>query len=105
MDETKRLEARRIDDFVEPGIYGWSIILAETNFFQQSESVLAANFRGSLNPPSTFYQFLICFNELSLNFGILCKHFGTVTQCSVEPTVSVLLTAKPLETSQKPNFW
>ena len=27
---------------------------------------------------------------------------GTVTQCSVEPTVPVLLTAKPLETSQKP---
>jgi hypothetical protein len=22
-----------------------------------------------------------------MNFGILCAHFGTVTQCSVEPTV------------------
>ena len=32
---------------------------------------------------------------------ILYKHFGTVTQCSIVPTVPVLLTAKPLETSQK----
>ena len=32
-------------------------------------------------------------------------HFGTLTQCSVEPSVPVLLTAKPLETFQKPNFW
>ena len=36
------------------GIYRWSIILADTNFFQQSESVSAANFRGRLNRPSTF---------------------------------------------------
>ena len=32
----------------------------------------------------------------------MSAHFGTV---SVEPTVPVLLTAKPLETSQKLNFW
>ena len=32
--------------------------------------------------------------ELSLNYGILCKHFGTVTQCLVNPRVPVLLTAK-----------
>ena len=32
-------------------------------------------------------------------------HFGTLTQCSVEPSVPVLLTAKPLENFQKPNFW
>ena len=25
--------------------------------------------------------------ECLMNFGILCAHFGTVTQCSVEPTV------------------
>ena len=31
--------------------------------------------------------------KLLMNFGILCKHFGTVTQCSVDPTVPVLLTA------------
>ena len=31
-----------------------------------------------------------------MDFGILCKHFGTVTQCLVD------LTAKPLETSQEP---
>ena len=30
--------------------------------------------------------------KLLMNFGILCKHFGTVTQCSVYPTVPVLLT-------------
>ncbi len=52
-----------------------------------------------------FHQFLVGFDELLLNFGILCAHFGTVTQCSVNPTVRVLFTAKALETSQKPNFW
>jgi hypothetical protein len=31
-----------------------------------------------------------------MNFVILCKHFGTVTQCSVNPTVPVLFTEKPL---------
>ena len=36
------------------------------------------------------------FDELSLNFGILWKQFGTVTQCSFDPTVPVLFTAKPL---------
>ena len=25
--------------------------------------------------------------EFLMNFGILCAHFGTVTQCSVEPKV------------------
>ena len=25
--------------------------------------------------------------EFWMNFGILCAHFGTVTQCSVEPKV------------------
>ena len=29
-----------------------------------------------------------------MNFGILCKYFGTVTQCLVDPTDPVLLTAK-----------
>ena len=47
----------------------------------------------------------MAFDELLLNFGILCKHFGTVTQSLVIPTVPVLLTAKPLETSLKPNCW
>ena len=41
------------------------------------------------------------FDELLLNFGILCKHFGTVPQCLVDPTVPDLLTAKSLETSRK----
>ena len=36
------------------GIYRWSIILADTDFFQQSVSVSAANFRGRNNRPSTF---------------------------------------------------
>ena len=106
----------------------WSIIFADTDFFQQSESVSAANSRGRLNWASTFYQsfcrFLApdCFGAIELTFlheifngfwwtfaefwmaiGIICKHFGTVTQCSVHRTVPVLLTAKPLETSQKPN--
>ena len=43
-------------------------------------------------------QFLMGFDELLLNFGNLRKHFGTVTQCSVDPTMPVLLTAKPLHT-------
>ena len=37
-----------------PGIYRWRIILADTDFFQQSVS--AADYRGRLNRPSTFYQ-------------------------------------------------
>ena len=48
---------------MSPGIYQWSIILADTDFFQQSELVSAANFRGRLNRPSTFYQIfcsLVC---------------------------------------------
>jgi hypothetical protein len=44
-----------------PGIYRWSIILADTDFFQQSKSVSAADFRGRLNRPSTFYQIICSF--------------------------------------------
>ena len=51
---------------------------------------------------SVFKGFWWNFAEFLMNLGILCKHFGTVTQCSVDPTLPVLLTAKPLETSQKP---
>ena len=29
-----------------------------------------------------------------MNFGILCSHFGTVNQCSVEPTVPVPFTTR-----------
>ena len=53
-----------------------------------------------MNFSSVINGFVLIF----MNFGILCEHFGTVTQCLVEPTMPVLLTAKPLETSQKPNF-
>ena len=34
------------------------------------------------------------FDKFLLNLGILCKHSCTVIQCSVNPTVPVLLTAK-----------
>ena len=35
-------------------------------------------------------------------FGILCEHFGTVTQCSVDPTVPLSETLKKThETSRK----
>ena len=54
----------------------FSIYLAYTDFFQQSVSVLAAYYRGRLNRHSTFYQI----HWILENFGILCKHFGTVTQ-------------------------
>jgi hypothetical protein len=43
--------------------------------------------------------------EFLMNFEILPKHFGTVTQCLVDPAVPVMITTKSLETSQKPNFW
>ena len=36
---------------------------------------------------------------LEFNVSNDLSNFGTVTQCSVDPTVPVLLTAKPLETS------
>ena len=36
----------------KPGIYRWSIISADTDFFQQSVSVLAADFRGRNIRPS-----------------------------------------------------
>jgi hypothetical protein len=94
-----------------PGIYRWSIILADTDFFQQSVSVSAADFRGRNNRPSAKYFFIklsvklylmhnIHMNfssvisgvwwtlaEFWMNFGILCAHFSTVTQCLVEPKV------------------
>ena len=38
------------------GIYRWSIILADTDFFQQSVS--AANFRGRNNRPSAKHFFI-----------------------------------------------
>ena len=40
------------------GIYRWRIILADTNFFQQSVSVSAANFRGRNNRPSAKHTFI-----------------------------------------------
>ena len=39
-----------------PGIHRWRIILVDTNFFQQSVSVPAVDYKGILNRPSTFYQ-------------------------------------------------
>ena len=43
---------------------------------------------------NTYIKVSSVFNRFLMNFGILCKQFGTVTQCSVNPTVPVLLTAK-----------
>ena len=40
------------------GIYRWRIILADTNFFQQLVSVLAADFRGRNNRPSAKHTFI-----------------------------------------------
>jgi hypothetical protein len=42
----------------QPGIYRWSIILADTDFFQQSVSVSAADFRGRNNRPSAKHFFI-----------------------------------------------
>ena len=46
------------------GIYRWSIILADTDFFQQSVSVSAADFKGRNNRPS------------AKHFGILCTYLA-----------------------------
>ena len=62
-------------------LYRWSIILADTDFFQQSVSVSAADFRGRNNRPSAKHFFFIKF------WNFMSAHFGTVTQCSVEHTV------------------
>ena len=43
---------------------------------------------------SVFNGFWWTFAEFLMDFGVLCKHFGIVTQCLVDPTVPVLLTAK-----------
>jgi hypothetical protein len=40
------------------GIYRWRIILADTDFFQQSVSVSAADFRGRNNRPSAKHSFI-----------------------------------------------
>ena len=49
-----------------------------------------------MNFLSVFNGFWWTLAEFLMNFGLLCKHFGIVTQCSVDPSVPVLLTAKPL---------
>ena len=57
------------------GIYRWSIILADTNFFQQSLSV--AEFRGRNNRPSAkhfFIKLLMNFSWIFDEFWNLCKH-------------------------------
>ena len=51
------LNTRRVSK-QDAGIYRWSIILADTNFFQQSVSVSAANFRGRDNRPSAKHFFI-----------------------------------------------
>ena len=40
------------------GIYRWRIILEDTNFFQQSVSVLPADFRDRNNRPSAKHIFI-----------------------------------------------
>ena len=51
-------------------------------------------------------RFKLKYMKLSFSFswifGILCEHFGTVTQCSVDPTVPLSETLKKThETSRK----
>ena len=51
---------------------------------------------------SVFHGFWWIFANFSMIFGILCEHFGTVTQCSVDPTVPLSETLKKNhETSRK----
>ena len=55
-----------------PGIYRWRIILADTDYFQQSVSVLAADFRGRNNRPSAKHFFI---KLLAKQFSC-SEHFG-----------------------------
>ena len=64
---------------------GVHITLADTDFFQQSESVSAADFRGRLNQLSTFYQIFCsflapdCFGTIvSSSFNEFWGTFGDV---------------------------
>ena len=46
-------------------------------------------------------QILMIFAKFLMIFGISCAHYGTVTQCSVDPRCASSAKTKHLETSQK----
>ena len=48
-----------------------------------------------------FCQIIDNFAKFSMIFGISCAHYGTVTQCSVDPRCASSAKTKHLETSQK----
>ena len=53
---------------------------------------------------SVFHGFWWIFANFSMIFGILCEHFGTVTQCSVDPTVPLSETLKKTRNLSKMDF-
>ena len=57
----KNLKDFVVVQFLQGSTDGRSIILADSDFFQQLKLVSAADFRGRLNRPSTFYYFLVVF--------------------------------------------
>lgn len=48
-----------------------------------------------------FCQIFDDFAKYLMIFGISCAHYGTVTQCSVDPRCASSAKTKHLETSQK----
>ena len=70
-------------------VYRWSIISADSNFFQQSESVLAAYFRGRLNQSSTFYKiFLTCLPKIRFLRGFKRFCGKQNWHCGIDRTLS-----------------
>ena len=49
----------------------------------------------------TFTKFSMILAKFLMIFGISCAHYGTVTQCSVDPQCASSAKTKHLETSQK----
>ena len=72
--------------FSEAGIYRWSIILADTDFFQQSVS--AADFRGRNNRPSAKHFFIKLLMNFSWIFDEFLNFTCTLWHCKFDWTLS-----------------
>ena len=67
---------------------GWSIILADTDFFQQSVSVSAADFRGRNNRPSAKHFFIKCLMNFSWIFDEFWNFMCALWHCRFDRTLS-----------------
>ena len=70
------------------GIYRWRIILADTDFFQQSVSVSAANFRDRNNRPSAKHFFIKLLMNFSWTFDEFLNFMCTLWHCRFDRTLS-----------------